>query len=193
MLTALDEAVGRVLRKLPEGTLVFFLSDNGGPTRQTSSRNGILHGFKGQVLEGGIRVPFFLQWRGRIQPGTLSHQPVISLDVLPTALAAAGARLPAALDGENLLPLPKQPGKRTLYWRFGLQSAIRDDQWKLARIAGEPPRLYHLADDPGESNDMAAREPATVKRLLARYDAWNRELVEPGWRTEQRLRRNRRF
>ena len=96
MLSALDDSVGLLLDKLAaeklEGdTLIFFISDNGGPTRQTTSRNDPLRGFKGQVWEGGVRVPFAVQWKGHLPEGKIYAEPVISLDVVPTALAAAGA------------------------------------------------------------------------------------------------------
>ncbi len=96
MLAAMDDAIGRILAALRESgvddhTLVLFLSDNGGPTPSTTSRNGPLRGFKGQVFEGGVRVPFMARWKGTLPAGTTCDAPVISLDVVPTVLAAAGA------------------------------------------------------------------------------------------------------
>ena len=104
MLTALDDAVGRMLLKLRElklenDTLIFFISDNGGPTPVTTSLNTPLRGTKATVWEGGIRVPFLVQWRGTIKPGTLIDHPVISLDILPTAVAASGGEVGGKLDG----------------------------------------------------------------------------------------------
>jgi Arylsulfatase A and related enzymes len=101
MLSAMDDGVGRILgslrdAKLEEDTLVFFISDNGGPTAQTTSGNGPLRGFKAQVWEGGIRVPFSMQWKGRIPAGKVFDKPVISLDIPATALAAAGEAAPTA-------------------------------------------------------------------------------------------------
>ena len=95
MLTALDVAVGRVIEKVrelgeEENTLIFFYSDNGGPTQQITSRNDPLRGFKGQLFEGGIRVPFVMQWKGRIPAGQTYRQPVMGFDCHATALAAAG-------------------------------------------------------------------------------------------------------
>src|ERR1035437_2671285 len=88
MLSAMDDNVGRVLAKLrehglEENTLIFFLSDNGGPTLATTSRNDPLRGYKGQVLEGGIRIPYIIQWKGHLPAGTVCDQPVISLDIHP--------------------------------------------------------------------------------------------------------------
>lgn len=111
MHACMDDAVGRVLKMLrdtknEENTLVFFISDNGGPTPSTTSRNDPLKGYKGQVLEGGIRVPWLMQWKGHLPAGKVYENPAISLDIHPTAVAAAGGSIPAdaKLDGVNLLP-----------------------------------------------------------------------------------------
>src|SRR5881396_1402886 len=105
------DAVGNVLGKIreigqEEITLIFFISDNGGPTASTTSGNGPLRGFKAQTWEGGIRVPWIIQWKGHIPAGKLDNRPVIQIDILPTALAAAGveAKPDWNLDGVNLLP-----------------------------------------------------------------------------------------
>ena len=115
MMSAMDDAIGTVLaklreKKLEENTLVFFISDNGGPTMPGTTINGSLNdplrGSKRTTLEGGIRVPFFVKWPGHVPAGKVYDQPVIQLDILPTALAAAGVEVPAdaKLDGVNLLP-----------------------------------------------------------------------------------------
>jgi len=189
MLSALDDGVGRVLatlRKngLEENTLLFFISDNGGPPANTS-RNHPFGGFKGQVLEGGIHVPFLMQWRGRLPAGKVYDAPVISLDIHPTALAAATGVLPpdAKFDGVDLLPF--LTGKKKglphdrLFWRFGEQSAVRMGDWKLLRMGDEPPELYNLPKDPGEKNDLATQLPEKVKELQAGYDLWNAQLMKP--------------
>ena len=90
----MDDAIGGVLKKLDENrltdnTLIFFVSDNGGPPVNASS-NGPLHGHKAQTWEGGIRVPFVIRWPGHIPAGQTYDRPVIQLDVVPTVLAAAG-------------------------------------------------------------------------------------------------------
>lgn len=193
MTAAMDDAVGRVLGKLrehglEENTLVFFLSDNGGPTPQTTSSNLPLRGYKGQTYEGGIRVPFMVQWKGHLPEGKVSGAPVIALDIYPTALAAAGATVDPTwkLDGVNLLPYLSGQSvgtpHETLYWRFQRQRAIRQGEWKLVRgnrsAAWE---LYNLADDIGEQHDLAAREPGKVRELTAAWEAWNAELMDPLW------------
>src|SRR5438105_7810472 len=134
MLAALDEAVGRVLdklkaEKLDQDTLVLFFSDNGGPTMKGTTINGSvnapLRGSKRTTLEGGVRVPFVVRWPGRLPAGKTYDSPVIQLDILPTALAAAGAsaKVESNLDGVDLLPYlggQKTTGPHEmLYWRFG--------------------------------------------------------------------------
>src|SRR5262249_9202241 len=149
MLAAMDEAVGKVLdklraEKLEEQTLVFFISDNGGPTMPGTTINGSintpLRGSKRATLEGGIRVPFFVAWKCRLPPGKTYNRPVIQLDIHATALAAAGVEVKPdwKLNGVNLAPfLTGESGRSephpTLYWRLGEQMAIRQGDWKLVR------------------------------------------------------------
>ena len=170
MMASLDENVGRVLTKLretklEENTLVFFLSDNGGqtgPAREKPdapfqygvnvSLNAPCRGEKGDLLEGGIRIPFLMQWKGRIPAGTVYDQPVISLDIMSTAIGVAGVKPQPdwKLDGVNLLPFVTSEKQGVphdaLYWRFRFPSdqpdyhrwAIRQGDWKLVRNAREP-------------------------------------------------------
>ena len=196
MQSAMDDAAGRVLsklrqEKLEENTLIFFISDNGGPTLSTSSGNGPLRGYKGMVLEGGIRVPYMVQWKGRIPAGKVYDQPVISLDIHPTAVAAAGGSIPASakLDGVNLLPhlAGKAAGQphEALFWRFGPQGAVRKGNWKIDMLAGAAPQLFNLAEDIGEARNLASAQPEKLKELKAAYDAWNSQLAEPRWQTRR--------
>jgi arylsulfatase A-like enzyme len=198
MVATLDEAVGRVLAALEstgqrERTLVFFFSDNGGPVTKrnaNASLNTPLRGQKGDVFEGGIRVPFLISWPGRVPAGRDYAEPVISLDVLPTALAAAGVKrdpkLPP-LDGVNLLPFLS--GEKTtapharLFWRMdaGAAFAVREGKWKWFRTYENAPQLYDLSVDAGEKNDLAAIHPDVAARLAAAAAEWNRGLVAPAW------------
>ncbi len=211
MLAATDDAVGVVLAKIreqqqEENTLIFFLSDNGGPTRQTTSSNGPLRGFKATTWEGGIRVPFFVQWKGRIPAGKVYDHPVIQLDIVPTVLAAAAVTVQPDwhLDGVDLLPYlndtQQGPPHDALFWRFGNQLAIRKGDWKLVKAPGagapfdetavtattEGASLYNLARDLGEQTDLAAQEPEKVKELAAAWEAWNVGLVPPAWHPVRR-------
>jgi arylsulfatase A-like enzyme len=207
MLSALDDAVGMVLAKLrelklEENTLIFFISDNGGPTRQTSSRNDPLRGFKGQVLEGGIRVPFLMQWKGHLPAGKVYEHPVIALDICPTILAAVGAEIPKELDGVNLLPYLTGEAKgephTALFWRYGRQWAVRAGDFKLVccpqEFGSEEPQLFNLAEDIGEKTNLAPKMPQKVEELKAMYDEWNAKNIPPKWggarqKLQQRLRR----
>jgi arylsulfatase A-like enzyme len=194
MMSAMDDAVGQVLAKVKEigqeeNTLIFFLSDNGGPTAVTTSKNGSLRGFKATTLEGGIRVPFCAQWKGKIPVGKTFDNPIIQLDILPTAVVAAGGTVDPEwkIDGVDLMPYltGRAEGKphETLLWRFGAQWAVRHGDWKLvaSRIDGTTPRLFNLEDDIGEEKDLTAAEPAKAKELKAIYDKWNAEQKDPLW------------
>ncbi len=165
----LDDAIGRVTTHLREtgrdkDTLIFFFSDNGGSGHKpflayNTGVNTPLRGDKGQTLEGGIRVPFFISWPGTLPAGKVYEHPVIALDVLPTAVTAAGIQAPADCDGVNLLPhlmgVNKALPHASLYWRFGPQKAIRRGQWKLVdwRDFDEKKnsgwQLYDLSNDIG--------------------------------------------
>lgn len=196
MLAAMDEGVGKLLtvlrdHQIEDNTLIFFVSDNGGPTATNGSRNTPLSGFKGQVLEGGIRVPFLVQWKKGLPAGKTYRQPVISLDILPTALAAAGVDRPdRKFDGVNLLPhLTGQkdtPPHEQLYWRFGPQAAIRHGDHKLLMLLDQAPRLFDVSADPGEQKDLASEKPDLAKRLLAEWKSWDGELAKPLWEGRQR-------
>ena len=188
MMSAMDDAVGRVMAKVreigqEENTLVWFFSDNGGPTPSTTSSNGPLRGRKATTWEGGVRVPFCAQWKGKLPAGTTYEPPIIQLDILPTSLAAVGAKTDPAwkLDGVNLLPflMGEQSARphETLYWRFGDQWAIRHGDYKLVvgNGGGKDPELYDLAADISESKNLAAAEPAAANELKALWDKWNAE------------------
>jgi arylsulfatase A-like enzyme len=191
LISEADEAIGGVMArlrelKLEENTLVFCLSDNGGAAPQ--SEMGGLRGHKWLVWEGGIRVSWIAQWKGRIPAGRVVDTPVIQLDVLPTALAAAGAEVKPEwqLDGVNLLPLLEGRAKTlprdALYWRYGPQSAVRQGDWKWVRAAKEmKPMLINLATDPGEQTDLSAREPARAAAMEAMWQKWNATMLPERW------------
>jgi arylsulfatase A-like enzyme len=198
MVCGMDDAVGVLAAKLKEhgltdNTLVVFFSDNGGPVGVTNCRNTPLRGAKGQVYEGGIRVPFVVSWPGTVKPGRFDH-PVSSLDVFPTAFAAGGgdASRNSKLDGADLLPQLRGESKaslaeRVLFWRTGggQNFAVRAGTLKLVKVGKNPAELYDLGTDAAESTNLADKKPADVAALRKRLDAWNGELVSPKWESPQ--------
>ena len=201
LLLGLDDAVGRVLEHLRQtgrerDTLVAFFSDNGGAGRKpylayNTGRNTPLRGDKGQTLEGGIRVPFFLRWPGRLPAGATFDAPVSALDLLPTACAAAGAPVPAGVEGVNLLPHlageTRAAPHPALFWRFGPQKAVRKGRWKLVdwrdfeTKTSSGWQLYDLDQDRAEQHDLAARHPGVVAELRGEWERWDAGNVAPLW------------
>lgn len=191
MTAAMDDAVGHVIDtlrelRLEEQTLVFFLSDNGGPTRRTTSRNAPLRGEKFDVYEGGIRIPMLMQWKGVVPAGTVYTRPVSALDVFATAARAARAALrpDAIYDGVDLLPhvtgATDAPPHEALHWRFVNRRAIRAGNWKLLQNSSNSPvQLYDLDRDAGETEDLAAAHPEKVAELERLYAGWNEQLMAP--------------
>lgn len=186
MIVAMDDGIGRVRSKINElgldnDTIVYFISDNGGPVSSGAPDNGPLRGSKGSVWEGGIRVPFVVSWPGKVRAGAKFDKPVSTLDFLPTALAAAGVDTQGApaLEGTNLLPYLNgenggEPHER-LYWRLGVSStfAIREGKWKLVRQPKGETHLFDLETDTGEGNNLAAANPEVTERLLRAWYGWN--------------------
>jgi arylsulfatase A-like enzyme len=201
LLIGLDDNIGRLTAHLNKAgrdkqTLVFFMSDNGGSGRKpflafNTGVNTPLRGDKGQTLEGGIRVPFFVSWPGRLTSGKVYDHPVSALDILPTACAAAGIA-PSSVDGVDLVPhLAGEKASaphEALYWRFGPQKAVRRGAWKLVdwRDFGEKRnsgwQLYDLSKDIGEQRDLAAANPQVVAELSRSWDQWDAKNIAPLWR-----------
>jgi len=188
----MDDAVGRVLAKVrelkqEENTLVFFYSDNGGPTMETSSRNDPLRGYKAQMFEGGIRVPFLIQWKGVVPAGQTYREMVMGFDCHATALAAAGVPMPSdkPLDGVDLIPFltGKQRGAPhdRLFWRAGEKHAVRVAEWKLVVQRGTGPMLFNLRDDIGEQQDLTQKYPEKLRELETIYAAWDKQMMPAQW------------
>lgn len=188
MLSAMDDAVGAVtaqLRKtgVEQDTLVIFLSDNGGPTPETTSRNTPLRGYKKDLFEGGIRVPMAAAWKGRIAPGSVCHDPVTALDIVPTAAALAGAAVSAErpVDGVDLTGVlaggaaPDRP----LYWRFGSKQALRQGKWKYVREGQGPAMLFDLDADVGETTNLADKHPEILARLQEQFGKFDAQMEPP--------------
>jgi arylsulfatase A-like enzyme len=197
MVAATDEAVGRIEAALRPGTLVFFLNDNGGAINNGSD-NGPWRGMKGSKWEGGIRVPFIVAWDGVLQPGRRYDLPISTLDIAATAIAAAGSaatREEEPLDGVDLVPYLS--GDRDdarphewLFWRRGVASAVRRGDWKLIRSTSNPDVLIDLANDPGETVNLAATHPEIVAELAAGLAVWESEMVPAGTGEGEVYRRN---
>lgn len=193
MVANLDHNAGRLLAKLRQlalerDTILVFLSDNG---PQQKRYNGGMRGLKGSVYQGGIRVPCFLSWPGRVPPGTKADRIAAHIDLFPTLLEACGVPLPPGrqIDGRSLLPLvtggPQNWPERRLFfqWHRGdapepfRNSAVRTQQWKL--IDGR--ELYDLTQDPSESNDLAPSLPQVVDELRRSYSEWFEDVGRAGY------------
>lgn len=204
MVSAVDDGVGRVLAKLrelglEENTLVAFLSDNGGPPDANASDNTPLRGAKGSPWEGGWRVPFALQWPGRIPAGLVYEQPVLSLDLFATIAALAGAPADPArpLDGVNLMPYltGENPGAphEMIYLRMhdrGAFAVRRGDHKLVIPERDAPAQLFNLRSDIAESRDLASAHPEILQDLERRRAAWNAQLVPPAFPGLQTANRN---
>ncbi len=185
----MDDAIGNVVAALKrqavwDNTLLFFISDNGGPLAQTAV-NTPLRGGKHQDYEGGIRVPFLVCWPAQLKPGE-SQAVVSSLDILPTTLAAARIPSPTErpLDGINILPIlqsSQHVPSRDLFWCSGSDAgwwAVRSGDWKLV---GDKNRisLFDLSRDVSEAHDLATQLPAKVAELTQLHDAWLAPMPAP--------------
>ncbi len=188
MVEEMDTGIGQIVSSLKQldldrRTLVMFFSDNGATPRGS---NGALRGHKGQVWEGGHRVPCIAWWPEKIEANRVAADLTITLDVMPTLLAAAGVKPPDhnPLDGVDLLPLlteGRSIDARRLFWMHGRQDrklrAMRDGHWKLVDNAPgrQRPQLFHVAHDIGERNNLALQEPRRVNEMLAAIEAWEQE------------------
>lgn len=188
MLSAMDDAVGLVLAKVralgqEENTLIFFISDNGAPIKQREGGNFPLRGGKLTAWEGGIRLPYMIQWKNKLPAGIVYEYPVIQLDVMPTCIAAAGGNIDPAwkLDGVNLLPyltgMNKSRPHQTLYWRLNGMWAIRNGDIKLVhgQPGAESAELFDLSKDMSEKNNLVSDKSEQTKELKALWDKWNAE------------------
>ncbi|MFY9619602.1 MAG: sulfatase-like hydrolase/transferase [Pyrinomonadaceae bacterium] len=183
MMRILDEGIGRVMQALraagkDRNTLVIFTSDNGG---ERFSYQWPFSGEKGDLLEGGIRVPAIARWPGVIPANRVTHQMAISMDWTATILAAAETK-PAEgypLDGTNLLPLIKGVSPvqdRTFFWRIYDEDAVRQGKWKYLR-SGDRRRLFDLSFDQHEQAEFGKKNPDVLQRLMAEFDSWNRQML----------------
>ena len=187
----MDQNVGKIMKALEkhgliENTLVIFLSDNGGKPSNNASLNTPLRGQKGELWDGGIRIPFCMRWPAQIKPGQKIDIPIISMDIMPTVVAAAGGKIEDKIDGVNLIPMitgkAEKIADRYLFWRFNSQWAIRDKEWKLIfERRSKKPQLFNIAADISETTDLYAEKPEVAKRLQDRYNVLDSEMMPKQW------------
>ena len=191
MVSAVDDGVGQILQALSDvgvddNTLLFFLSDNGGASNN-SSDNGVLRNHKGSLFEGGLRVPFALRWKGSIPAGTVYTHPIISLDIMATMTALAGAEVAPErpLDGVNLLPFITDKDKGAphdyLFWRkFDRQGvAVRSGDIKLVDDRKLPElgyAVFNVVEDVSEKENLAEINLDETEELLEKHAAWKAQL-----------------
>lgn len=182
----LDQNVGRILGELEKlgllkNTMVIFANDNGGQETTLHADNYPLRGMKGDIWEGGIRVPMAVRWEGHIRSDSEIGVPVSSLDFIPTFLAAAGIdpKSSPQLKGLNLVKLSADAKyaaaqkNRVLYWKLGKdKGAIRRGDWKLVYEPGKMPALVNLKEDIGEEKEFSGTQKKIVSELSGLYKKW---------------------
>ena len=183
MMRSLDEGIGRVMDAVKAAgierrTLVIFTSDNGG---ERFSYQWPFSGDKGDLLEGGIRVPAIVRWPGVVPANRVTNQMAISMDWTATILAAAKTKAAEGypLDGIDLLPVIRGASPihdRTFFWRIYSQDAVRQGKWKYLRD-GERRRLFDLSVDQHEQADFSKQKPDVFERLAAEFGAWNQQML----------------
>ena len=192
MVSAVDDGVGVIMDKLEklgiaENTILFFLSDNGGPEKANASNNGVLKGGKSDLFEGGIHVPFVMKWPKKIEAGQVYNAPIISLDILPTILAqvAIPIKTKNPLDGVNLMPYLSGNNKGTphdfLYWRkfddnyYAVRNGTGD---KIVVKAGDK-MLFNLNKDISENENILKIKMGSFEQLQKKYEEWSLPMVAP--------------
>ena len=213
MLAAMDDGIGEIRKALKDtgqldNTLVFFVGDNGATTEKRAGlgqqyaaggRNGNFRGFKFSLFDGGMHVPAIASWPGTIAAGQNIGEIVMSMDILPTACAAAGAALPTGhtVDGSNILPVASQRAKsphEAVFWSSSGQLAVRRGKWKLVlkgrtydrspeggkSLAGDDAVfLSDLEADPGETRNLRRQNPNLVDELATLLTSWEQGLAKP--------------
>jgi len=191
MVSSMDDGIGLILDKLEqknifENTIVFFFSDNGGVEWYNFSDNGPLRGIKGDFFEGGIRVPFAMQWPNKIKPGTIYDKPIIALDIFATVASAAKAEkyIKNEIDGVNLIPYLS--GNKLgspheyLYWKNPDKDidVIRDDRYKYLRIKNDE-YIFDLKNDISEESNIIDLSKPIYDRLKSQFKLWEKDMIDP--------------
>ena len=191
MVSSMDDGIGLILDKLEEkkisdNTIVIFFSDNGGVEWYNFSDNGVLRGIKGDFFEGGIRVPFVMQWPKKIKAGITYDKPIISLDVFATVASAASAEkhINNEIDGVDLLPyltgnnsgLPH----KYLYWQNRDKDidVVRDERYKYLRIKNDE-YIFDLKNDIGEETNIINSSKPIYDRLKSQFKEWEKNMTDP--------------
>lgn len=196
LLKAMDDAVGSLVQTLQkhgldENTLILFAGDNGAPGKQThnspigswnGSNNVPMRGVKGWLHEGGIRVPMFAYWKGKIPAGQVVDEMVTTLDFTATAVALGGGVIPPEFDGVDLMPrltgnISKLTRFQPMYWDFYTGQAMREGDWKLWR-KDDTAVLFNLANDPSELKNLAYQHPKRVIEMSKQLDQWSESLPD---------------
>ncbi len=199
MITALDNSVARIQAKLKslsleENTLIMFISDHGSPVSAKScigyvdGNNAPFRGGKGNLYEGGIRVPFIVQWTGGgLKQGVTYDRPVSTLDVMPTTMKLAGLDYSEKLEGTDILPylhglkVGKDPTD-AFYWRYKTSRAVRQGDWKwIVDAKSKEKSLFNLAQDKEEKNNLIESNPEKSLALESLWEEWNKKNVAPSW------------
>ena len=191
MVSSMDDGIGLILdkleeKKISENTIVIFFSDNGGVEWYNFSDNGILRGIKGDFFEGGIRVPFTMQWPKKIKPGIIYDKPIIALDVFATVASAASAEkyIRNDIDGVDLLPYINgdKPGAphEYLYWQNPDKDidVIRDGRYKYLRIKGDE-YIFDLENDISEEINIIDSSKPIYDRLKTQFKEWEKDMIDP--------------
>lgn len=191
MMACVDDNVGKIVStlkdlKLRDNTIIYYLSDNGGRRELADSRP--FRGNKGWLYEGGVRVPFIISYPSHLPAGKVYTNPISSLDILPTSLAAADIKTDTKLDGVNLLPYLTGEKQGTphqlLHWRTsgGQGFALQQGDWKVIQdVYHEKPELYHLSQDQEERTDLSKQYPEKLNSILTNHQTWNSTLQKPRW------------
>ena len=191
MVSSMDDGIGLILDKLEEkkitdNTIVIFFSDNGGVEWYNFSDNGVLRGIKGDFFEGGIRVPFTMQWPKKIKPGITYDKPIIALDVFATVASAASAEkyIKNDIDGVDLLPyltgdkfgLPHE----YLYWQNPDKDidVVRDERYKYLRIKNDE-YIFDLKNDISEETNIINSSKPIYNRLKSQFKEWEKGMIDP--------------
>jgi len=191
MVSSMDDGVGSILDKLEEkniseNTIVIFFSDNGGVEWYNFSDNGPLRGIKGDFFEGGIRVPFTMQWPKKIKPGTNYNKPIIALDVFATVVSAASAEkfIKNNIDGVNLIPFINGEINGSphdyLFWKNPDKDidVIRDHRYKYIRVKDDE-YIFDLDNDLSEENNIISSSRHIYQELKLKFKEWEKDMIDP--------------